>query len=110
MDENGPSPNTRIEVAAALARGDVPVIPVLVGDSGAPTVDQMPEDVVQLSYRNGISIRSNRSFEGQMQGLIEELEKSVTANRLLTRATLAKRATQLVKTVVGIPKSCRLLV
>ena len=74
INDQGPSMNTRIEISTALKRGGIPIIPVLVGSSPVPSPEQLPDDIKELSYRNGIEIRSDRSFEGQMDGLITAIE------------------------------------
>ncbi|MEL7469717.1 MAG: SUMF1/EgtB/PvdO family nonheme iron enzyme [Pseudomonadota bacterium] len=46
----------RIEIAAALGRGEVPVIPVFVNDARMPMVHELPDDLMKLPRRNGIEI------------------------------------------------------
>lgn len=75
VDENGPSPNCRIEVATALAREDIPVVPILVGDAPIPGEDQLPEDIKALSYRNGIVLNADRDFDARMDSLIKDIER-----------------------------------
>ena len=74
-----PSDFVRIEVASALAR-NIPVIPVLVGKTTMPAPDQLPEDLVQLSYRNAAEVRSGADFHAHMDRLIRGLEKLLEGN------------------------------
>jgi hypothetical protein len=62
VDEEGkrrlddPHDFTRTEIAAALKR-DIPVIPVLVQDAHMPREDQLPDDLKELIYRDGVELR-----------------------------------------------------
>lgn len=71
-----PTDLVRIEVAAALARGEAfPVIPVLVGSaSGPPAESELPEDLKSLATRNSIVMRSDANFEGSIRKLIDYIE------------------------------------
>jgi len=72
---DAPSDNVHIEVAAALAREEVPVIPVLVGQATAPpSEERLPDPLRGLATRNAIPLRSDTTFEGQMERLIEYIE------------------------------------
>ena len=74
-DDNGPSESTRIELATALERGDLPIIPILVGEAPVPSEDQLPDDLKALSYRNGLKLHGDRGFNQGMQSLIEVIER-----------------------------------
>jgi hypothetical protein len=63
----------RIEMEAALKR-DIPVVPVLVQGSSIPAVDDLPELLQSLAYRNGIPVRSDPDFHGDMDRLIQGIE------------------------------------
>ena len=63
----------RIEMEAALKR-DIPVVPVLVQGSSIPAVDDLPELLQSLAYRNGIPVRSDPDFHGDMDRLIKGIE------------------------------------
>ena len=43
----------RLETAAALKR-DIPVVPVLVPGARMPKSEQLPDDLKELAYRNGL--------------------------------------------------------
>ncbi len=86
VDGKAPSINTRIEVATALARRDIPVIPVLVGNAPIPGEDQLPDDLKALSYRNGIKLDADRGFDAGMQTLIEAIERETRLESLSSAA------------------------
>jgi hypothetical protein len=72
-----PDDPVRLEIAGALAREQIPVIPVLVGDSPIPDVEDLPEDLKELHYRNAIEIPSDDTFDAQVTKLIGAIEKSI---------------------------------
>ena len=45
----------RLETAAALKR-DIPVVPVLVRGARMPKPEQLPDDLKELAYRNGLDL------------------------------------------------------
>src|SRR5262249_58059372 len=53
--DNG-TDHLRIEIATALQR-DIPVIPILLDGARMPKASQLPEDLAELSERNGLDIR-----------------------------------------------------
>src|SRR5271163_4979860 len=64
-DENGrrrlddPLDFVRLETASALKR-DIPVVPVLVQGAKMPRAEQLPEDLKDLAYRNGVELTHAR--------------------------------------------------
>ena len=52
---DNPNDYVRFETAAALKR-DIPVIPVLVRGAKMPQPEQLPEDLKDLVYRNGVEL------------------------------------------------------
>ncbi len=73
----------RIEIAAALARVDLPVVPLLVGHQAAmPRAADLPEDLKELSFRHGTAVRSGEDFQGQVERLIRGLEGLGKAGRI----------------------------
>jgi hypothetical protein len=52
-----PDDFVRLEVGTALKR-NIPVTPVLVHGAQIPSADQLPEDLKDLSYRNGFELAS----------------------------------------------------
>ena len=63
------------EIAAVLERKNIPIIPILVGQASVPREAELPAAIRSLSYRNGIAIRSDETFDAQMQTLIAEIEQ-----------------------------------
>lgn len=66
----------RFEVETAFAQG-IPVIPVLVGDARPPRPAELPESLRGLSQLNMVVIRSGRDFAGNIERLIEDIERFV---------------------------------
>jgi hypothetical protein len=62
----------RIEIATALQR-DIPVIPILVDGAAIPKAVELPEDLKDLSTRNGLDVRHG-SFHVDMDRLINGLK------------------------------------
>jgi hypothetical protein len=73
---DNPGDFVRIEVEAALSR-DIPVIPLLVGGAIMPPDHSLPDDIKELSYRNGLPIRADPDFHRDMSRLINGLERYV---------------------------------
>lgn len=71
-----PGDFVRIEVESALKR-QIPVIPVLVGGASIPPTERLPASIQDLSYRNGIAVRSGRDFHHDMNQLIESLKQKI---------------------------------
>src|ERR1039457_5606134 len=67
-----PNDFVRIELASALRR-DIPVIPVLVRGAKMPHVEQLPEDLKELAYRNAVELTHPR-WKSDVQVLIRALQ------------------------------------
>jgi TonB family protein len=78
------------EVAAALRR-DIPVIPVLVRGAVMPRVEQLPETLRDLAYRNGVELTHAR-WRSDVQLLIEPLRRLLGSSAEL-KARSANEAT-----------------
>jgi hypothetical protein len=80
-DESGrrrlddPADFVRLETASALRR-DIPVIPVLVQGARMPRKDQLPEDLAELAFRNGVELTHAR-WDSDVQVLIKALSPHV---------------------------------
>jgi hypothetical protein len=61
---DNPKDFVRIEIATALQR-DIPVIPILLDGARIPKADQLPEDLKELTMRNGLDVR-HASFHSDM--------------------------------------------
>jgi TonB family protein len=68
-----PADFVREEVAAALRR-DIPVIPVLVRGAEMPRVEELPETLADLAYRNCVELTHAR-WRSDVQLLIEPLRR-----------------------------------
>lgn len=82
-DESGrrrlddPMDFVRLETASALKR-DIPVIPVLVRGASMPRVEDLPEDLKELAFRNGVELTHAR-WDSDMQVLVKALRPYVQA-------------------------------
>lgn len=65
----------RLETASALKR-DIPVIPVLVQGARMPRAEQLPEDLKELVFRNGVELTGAR-WRSDVQLLIKALRPHV---------------------------------
>ena len=65
----------RLEIASALKR-DIPVIPVLVRGASMPRANQLPPDLAELAYRNGVELTHVR-WDSDVQVLVKALRPHV---------------------------------
>jgi hypothetical protein len=75
-----PNDFVRIEIEAALGL-NIPVIPVLVGDSPVPRVEELPESLRELAYRSGLTVRPDPDFRHDAERLIDGIDDTVSALR-----------------------------
>jgi DNA-binding beta-propeller fold protein YncE len=70
----------RLEVETALRRGDVPVIPLLVGGARMPHSEALPEELRALTRRNALELSDLRwRYDvGRLMGRLEELIGTVS--------------------------------
>lgn len=71
-----PNDYTRLEIATALQRSDVRVIPVLVEGAEMPGSDVLPDDLKALARRNAIELTDKR-WEFDVSKLVETLNKAL---------------------------------
>lgn len=71
-----PNDYTRLEIATALARKDVRVIPVLVEGAQMPSSGELPENLQPLSRRNAIELTDKR-WDYDVSQLVETLYKAL---------------------------------
>ena len=101
-DESGrrrledPMDFVRLETASALKR-DIPVVPVLVHGARMPRAEQLPEDLAELAYRNGVELTHAR-WDSDVQVLIKALSPYVeslqkNAGEMNTSTTLGATST-----------------
>jgi hypothetical protein len=69
-----PSDYTRLEVATALQRPNVRVVPVLVEGAQMPAAGDLPEDLRALCRRNAIEL-SDKRWDYDVSQLVETLKK-----------------------------------
>jgi hypothetical protein len=81
----------RLEIAAALVR-DIPVIPVLIRGAKMPTAEQLPQEISELAYRNGVELTHSR-WKSDLQVLVHALEpymaQQAGSGRAMPAASLA---------------------
>src|SRR5271165_2684934 len=70
-----PSDFVRLETASALRR-DIPVVPVLVRGAKMPRIEQLPDDLKEFSYRNGVELTHAR-WNSDLQLLVRALRPYV---------------------------------
>ena len=75
---DNPADWVRLEIGEALRRQDVLVVPVLVGNALMPQMDELPDDLKGLVYRNARMARPDPDFHKDINRLIIELEPHVT--------------------------------
>jgi len=71
-----PNDYTRLEIATALRRKDVRVIPVLVEGAEMPTTAELPDDLEPLARRNAIEL-SDKRWDFDVSRLVETLRKAL---------------------------------
>lgn len=80
-DENGnlrlnnPDDFVRLEVKAGLQRKKCVVIPVTINGAKIPKADELPEDLRQLAYENGFTVRDDPDFDHDINRLIQNIKE-----------------------------------
>jgi len=69
-----PNDFVRLEIATALKR-NIPVIPLFIGGVTGLDPSQLPPGLKRLSFRNGISIRSDPDFHSDVNRLIRNIKR-----------------------------------
>jgi hypothetical protein len=92
-DESGgrrldnPNDFVRIEIAAALQR-DIPLIPILLDGTKIPPPGMLPDDMKELTARNGLDVR-HASFHADLDRLVSELKRIIPHPTKSTEVFLA---------------------
>ncbi len=73
---DNPDDYTRLEIATALKRSGVRVIPVLVEDAKMPVKEELPDDLKLLSERNAIEL-SDKRWKFDVSTLVDTLHKAL---------------------------------
>lgn len=68
-----PADHVRVEIATALQQG-IPLIPVLVQNATMPRAAELPEDIRDLAFHNGIRL-APEFWRGGVERLIRELDR-----------------------------------
>src|SRR5215208_2013867 len=79
-EQTGQEDYTRLEIATALDRNNVRVIPVLVEGAAMPRADELPSDLAALARRNAIELHDT-NWQSDIQRLITDLEETVARRR-----------------------------
>ena len=72
---DNPTDFVRLETASALKR-DIPVVPVLVHGARMPRSEQLPADLGELAYRNGLELTHAR-WDSDIEVLVKALQRHV---------------------------------
>jgi hypothetical protein len=72
---DNPMDFVRLETASALKR-DIPVVPVLVRGARMPRADQLPPDLGELAYRNGLELTHPR-WDSDVEILVKALHRHI---------------------------------
>jgi hypothetical protein len=75
----------RIEISSALKR-NIPVIPVLVRGAIMPGSSVLPDDLVNLSYRNAVELSHGR-WDSDVQILVDSLRSYIEGNNTAAKTT-----------------------
>jgi TIR domain len=74
-----PADHVRVEIKTALGLG-VPVIPLLVQDASMPRANELPEDIRDLAFQNGMPLP--RAFWGQsVDKLLRALDRLIVVRK-----------------------------
>jgi TIR domain-containing protein len=106
-DESGrqrledPMDFVRLETASALKR-DIPVIPVLVRGAVMPRSEQLPPDLAELAFRNGVELTHAR-WDSDIEVLVKALRRHVEGSpEKLTTSTSEQAESMQTTTGAGI--------
>ncbi len=69
-----PKDFVRIEIESAFQR-NIPVVPVLIGDTKMPLEKQLPASIKKLAFCNAVRIDVRRHFQSDVERLIADLER-----------------------------------
>lgn len=69
-----PEDYVRLEIEAALKK-DIPIIPVLLGNAKMPAVENLPDSLKKLTYRNALPIRPDPDFNKDVSRVIHAVGK-----------------------------------
>ena len=89
---DNPTDFVRLETASALKR-DIPVVPVLVHGARMPKAEQLPADLGELAYRNGLELTHAR-WDSDVEVLVKALQRHIKdeAAETSSKASAAPRS------------------
>jgi TolA-binding protein len=91
---DNPDDWVRLEIAAALEAGvSKRVIPVLIGDTSMPRVEDLPADIAALVSKQATRIRIER-FNADVNGLLEQVRNVLTDLEQRRSSQAAERAAE----------------
>lgn len=70
---DNPRDHVRLETQIALKKG-IPVIPVLVRGANVPSEERLPDELKDLSFRNGLAVRTDPDFHRDMDRLVAQIK------------------------------------
>ena len=85
-----PNDLVRLEIANALSRG-INVIPILVQDATMPSVDDLPDEIKDLSYLNALALNDIR-WKQDVERLIKTLDTTLANLEALRKKEARKQA------------------
>ncbi len=83
---DNPEDWVRMEVATALQRADMRVIPVLVDGADMPPPDELPPDLRALALRQAVVVRHDPDFHRDMNRLVSQIARPFPWQRLVIGA------------------------
>lgn len=72
---NDPRDWVRYEIAESLRRPDLPVVPVCRAGVEVPSADDLPEEIRELAWRDGVSLDPFLDFDSHVARLFKDLER-----------------------------------
>lgn len=78
VEDDNQTDYVRAEIEAAIRLG-IPVTPVLVGNAGIPSIDNLPESLQTLTKLQVVQIPAETDWEERIERFINDLEERYTA-------------------------------
>ncbi len=73
---DNPSDFVRVELETAMAL-DIPIIPILIGQTSMPRPSELPASLEAFAYRNAGRVDVGRDFHAHMDRIIDHLDKGI---------------------------------
>lgn len=81
-----PDDPVRMEIETALAN-DVPVLPVLIGNTAMPGREELPASIAGISLQNAVTVGVLQTFHTHMQSLLPKIEAILGAMAAQSKVT-----------------------